>query len=332
MPTKRSRLDTTKTSGLFHPQFSHDGTKILWAQCINASDTSRGTTLPGLWELNISDFDTTGGIPRLLSTVHYQTGGILGDFTFLETSGGFSPDDSTVVYCANANPNQLAGYIDIYSFNYLCNKVKELTPDTTVWNEHSHFTYTGNNILWMNSYGYTFIDEVTPVPRTEYWLMDKYGNNKKQVTFFNNHDSADYLFSDGGGIVTAGDNAWSPFGGDSAVCYLQTFSVNTIRQIVYLINAQHYVLNGVPSFNTETSEFTCYPNPAKNNVTINLTSVPLGPTDIKIYGVACDLLYTEHINNTRDLQTIQTNQLAAGIYFIQVTSGNMVLNKKMIIL
>ena len=91
LPTKRTHNDTTKTSGILHPQFSHDGNKVLWSQCINIDDTSRGTALPGLWEMNISDFDTTGGTPQLTNTVHYTTGGVLGDFTFLETSGGFYP-------------------------------------------------------------------------------------------------------------------------------------------------------------------------------------------------------------------------------------------------
>ena len=57
------------------------------------------------------------------------------------------------------------GYMDIYAFNFYTNQLVDLTPDSNVWDEHSHYTHDGNNILWMNSAGYTFIDDVTQVPK-----------------------------------------------------------------------------------------------------------------------------------------------------------------------
>jgi hypothetical protein len=330
LPTKRSRTDTTPISGILHPQFSHDGRKLLWSECINVDDTSRGTALPGLWELNISDFDTTGGVPSLTNTINYQTGGALGDFTFLETSGGFSPDDSTVIYCANAIPGQLAGYMDIWSFNIYTQQLTDLTPDSNVWDEHSHYTHDGNSILWMNSEGYAFVDDVTQVPRTDYWMMDKSGNNKKQVTFYNTPDSAEYI-SVGGNLVTVGDAAWSPFGGDTAVCYVQIFShTSATREICYLIGVQQSsVATGVSSIIKDG--FNLYPNPAESKVTIDLSGLGSASAYVKVYGINGDLAYEEAISNTQIPNTIQTGSLAKGLYFVQVVSGDLVWNKKLVI-
>jgi hypothetical protein len=167
--------------------------------------------------------------------------------------------------------------------------------------------------------------------------MDKDGSNKKQVTFFNNPDSPDHAYA-ASGLVTVGDHAWSPFGGDTAVCYVQIFGTTTSRSIFYLINTPNYIdtvsldtATSISSLTVEQYGFTYYPNPVEDKVTLDLSRLPSESMNIRICGMNGDMLYNEQVNNAVKLHTINTSRLSSGLYFIQVVSGSLVLNKKLII-
>lgn len=306
IPTKRTFSDTTKYTGVLHPQFSHNGKKLLWGECI---DGARHSPF-GFWRLNISDFDTTGGFPHLINTMRYDSGGVLGNFTFLETSGGFSPDDSSIIYCANAITGQPVDFMDIYTFNFYTNQLINLTTDTLEYDEHSHYSYDGSKVLWMSSRGIP--DDSIQNPKADYWLMNKDGTNKTRLTYFNDSTSADYLNFAQRGRVIASDNTWSPFGGDTALCYLQVYDSagGYHQELVFLVNPSS--VNSIDAHIFTDNTVTVFPNPAstqikiiipfKTNFEIEISNI-LGETAIK----------------SKNHVLINVSTLTNGIYFLKAT-------------
>jgi Tol biopolymer transport system component len=218
LPTKKNLPDPTKISGVLHPHFSHDGKKLLWSEMTDfAGSGARGTF--GLWRLNVSDFVTTGGTPFLANTARYEPGGALGPFSFIETHG-FSPDDSTVIYCANAQAGQQDVYIDIYTFNLFSRRLRRLTDEADVWDEHAHISPDGRRVVWMSSAGYPVAPSTYEQSlKTEYWMMDIDGSNKTRLTFFNDPASSDARVAQGGRAI-ASDFAWGTLA-DRFLDYIQ---------------------------------------------------------------------------------------------------------------
>jgi len=69
------------------------------------------------------------------------------------------------------------------------------------------------------------------------------------------------------------------------------------------------------------SQISCMPNPFTNTLNIRYnTSVP---TDIKVFNVTGQLVYTKHIDNTKEVNiNWNTTKLKKGLYFIQIQNAN----------
>ena len=165
--------------------------------------------------------------------------------------------------------------------------------------------------------------------------MAKDGSNKKQVTFFNEPDSVEHITYADGGIVASSDDAWSPFGGDTAVCYVQIFGTQTSRQIFYLIGANQPVPTdtntAIYNMTGATHGFSFYPNPANGKITVNLQQFSPAPVTLKIYGLNGDLVYDRQLSGSAVLQSVQINGLAKGVYVIQAIAESGVYNGKLVI-
>jgi len=72
-------------------------------------------------------------------------------------------------------------------------------------------------------------------------------------------------------------------------------------------------------------QLTIYPNPAKNNLHIN-TDLP-EEINIKIYTILGEILLEEKITNST---TLNTESFKAGIYLVEMSSGNKKVTKKLI--
>ena len=80
------------------------------------------------------------------------------------------------------------------------------------------------------------------------------------------------------------------------------------------------------------SEVKLYPNPVKDYVNISLITEHLnGPLRINIYSASGHLMDSfEHYDVQGEL-TYDLSEFPAGLYVFSITSGKMVLNKKLIV-
>ncbi len=123
---------------------------------------------------------------------------------FFETHG-FSADDSKILF--SATPDGYYSNLDIYSYDLITKELKQLTGPDSEWDEHAQYSPDGKKIVWMSSKGIPQKIQQYKV-KTDYWIMDSNGENKKRITFFN--DPQDKSYIEGG--VAAADNAWTTDG------------------------------------------------------------------------------------------------------------------------
>ena len=184
------------TAGVLHPHFSHDGTKLFWAERVKDNNRAFGE-----WKLRIAEFsyDEESG-PRLEKIRDYNPGG---KSSFFE-SHNFSPDDKYVLFTGNQD-----GPLEIYEMEVATGKVKRLTNHSRrTWDEHAQYSPDGKKIVWMSSQDVKFRKRPFFL-QTEFWIMDRDGSNQRRLTWFNEPGHPHYLEKK---FSVAGDSAWSPDG------------------------------------------------------------------------------------------------------------------------
>jgi Tol biopolymer transport system component len=166
----------TSDGGVLHPHFSPDGTKLIWAEGISSKPVWMGT-----WVMRMADFSTKN--PSQVSNIQTLTPG---NFQWYETHG-FSPDGSAFLFSAMPKGGDAKDF-DIYLYDLKSKQYTELTdPKLKQWDEHAHFTPDGKQIIWMSSMDQGLeLDEINQFKvKTDYWIMNRDGSNKKRITFFN---------------------------------------------------------------------------------------------------------------------------------------------------
>ena len=187
-----------RIGGVLHPHFSHDGTRLLWAQRV----ATRGLSV-GVWSLRVADFVVADGVPAIRNERMLQPGR---QKLFYETHG-FSPDGRWIIFSGNLEPQQSETHGDIYTFNLASGELKNLTSSMEEWDEHAHFSPDGRTIIWMTSKAQPYTLRADDL-KTDYWLMNADGSNKRRLTYFNQPGHPHFM-KDG---VAAADGAWSPDG------------------------------------------------------------------------------------------------------------------------
>ena len=189
--------DIKKDRAILHSHFSHDGSKLTWAERIGpgASD----------WAIMIADFVETPE-PHLANIASYRPLGRV----WYETHA-FSRDDSKVLFTAGTGAKSWSGF-DIWEMEIATQKVRQLTSSPEIWDEHAQYSPDGTKIVWASSRGYPYDPEtfskVVATLKLDYWLMDADGSNKQRLTYFNDPQSDHYL----GYTVIVADCSWSPDG------------------------------------------------------------------------------------------------------------------------
>ncbi|MBU6996566.1 MAG: PD40 domain-containing protein [Theionarchaea archaeon] len=200
--------------GVIHPQFSHDGSMLLWAERIERKD---GTPW-GEWALKVADFIVDDDLCHLENIRAYQPGASL---RFYE-SHAFSGDDTKILFSGNLLSTQLESGLDIYELDLKTEDLTRLTDTFDDWDEHAHYSPNGEKIAWMSStdlgdLGITFDDMRNHVwglkLKTELWIMDANGSHKQRLTWFNEPGNDEYM-----GHVIVSDSTWSPDGEKMAAC------------------------------------------------------------------------------------------------------------------
>jgi Tol biopolymer transport system component len=194
--------------GVIHPQFSHDGTKLLWAQRLGYADSCWW----GEWAVRIADFVIGADTVYLENKVTHQPGD---QHLFYETHA-FSIDDSKAIFSGNLVTDQPEYGLDIYEFDYSTQDLTRLTTTLYDWDEHADCSPDSARIAWMSSTGCDSIpwdlcigpDDWKRYLITELWLMNTDGENQQRLTYFNEEGHQEYM----GTRSVVSDLVWSPDG------------------------------------------------------------------------------------------------------------------------
>jgi Tol biopolymer transport system component len=187
-------LTTNHATSVLHPQFSHDGSRLLWSETLTHQ----------VMALKIADFVIDGNGPHLENIIMYQPG----DIPRFYESHGFSPDDKTIIFTASIETDMHWTGMDIYTMNLETMELERLTSTLDEWDEHAHYSPDGEKMVWMSSIGYPFDPGTIGDLRTDLWMMDADGSNKTRLTYFNEPGYPEY----NGRQTVAGDCSWSPDG------------------------------------------------------------------------------------------------------------------------
>ena len=218
--------DVGKQGGVLHPHFSHDGTRLLWAERLGPGDPARKQSdgYLGEWALKVANFVEGSGGPRLEATMTLKPGPRPG---FYE-SHGFSRDDTRIIFTANCDEQEELGF-DIYSLDLASQELERLTHTPSDWDEHAIYSPDGQRIVWMSSLGIPAVD--LKQVKTDFWLMRPDGSGQQRLTFWNDPQSAEKLAIEGG--VVAADCSWSP-DGTRLVAYIITDRTDRVGSIMMI--------------------------------------------------------------------------------------------------
>lgn len=159
--------------GLLFPQFSPDGSRLIWVKRDKAGSASSF----GHWSIGIGYLSIVNGAPMLKDIRYWRPNGN----GFYETHP--FQDSCSFLYTHHRSH---AG-MDIYRYNLCTHELQRVTKgDSAVWEEHATALPDGR-IIWISSQGYKL-----PKPGTrdwsfksELWIMNQDGSNPRQLTFFN---------------------------------------------------------------------------------------------------------------------------------------------------
>ena len=191
---------------VIHPHFSHDGSRLLWAERLGKAEGSSW----GEWALKLADFVVGPEGPYLEDIKTYQPG----EHHYFYESHAFSGDDSKVLFCGNPDGQSDVGF-DIYEMDLETQELTNLTMSPDDWDEHAQYSPDGKKIAWMSSTGFDIVFESIEGHEwmrylvTELWIMDADGSNKQRLTYFNEPGYPEYM---GGTRCVVSDISWSPDG------------------------------------------------------------------------------------------------------------------------
>jgi Tol biopolymer transport system component len=184
--------------GVLHPQFSPGGDRILWSERL-----SGGNGWWGQWALKTASFEFSRGEPRLTNIQTFRPG----TQKRLYESHEFTPDGRKIIFTAHPEGVGSDMGIDIYTLDLKTGELINLTDSPNEWDEHAHYSPSGNKIVWVSSKGMK-LPAQPPDLQVDYWIMNADGSNKQRLTYFNGPDYAEYI----PGGVAVGDFAWDDQG------------------------------------------------------------------------------------------------------------------------
>jgi len=186
--------EVKERQAVLHPCFSPDGSKLLWSEKIGKDKLD--------WAIMIADFIETP-YPHLENVKSFRP---LGKVWY--EAHQFSPDGSKILCTISAGNKPYHNY-DIWEMDIATQRLKRLTFSANVWDEHAHYSPDGTKICWVSSEGYTYVPERwTSTLKTDLWLMNRDGSQKRRLTYFNEPGYPEYR----GEPVIVSDNTWSPDG------------------------------------------------------------------------------------------------------------------------
>lgn len=193
--------------GVIHPQFSHDGEKLFWAErLMGASDT-----MWGRWALKVGRFIDDGDSPLLKDIQSFTPGA---QNAFYE-GHSFSRDGTSVLFSGNLESGQEETGLDIYEMELESGILTRLTSSLSDWDEHAHWSPDGEKIAWMSStpLEVEYPEDMGPHDwryylATELWLINADGYGAQRLSFFNQPGHPHQCAA----RTVVSDSAWGPDG------------------------------------------------------------------------------------------------------------------------
>ena len=192
------------TSGVLHPLFSRDGSKLTWGEMYGAPKFLDGF---GEWKIQVADFAFDKGSPVLSNLQSY----VPGKPGWYENHG-LSVDKRTLIFTSTFE-NDKAFHANVY--RYLIDQARLDRLADEKWNEHATYSPSGKRIVWMSGR-----DNLNG--GTDYWSMNPDGSDKLRLTDFNNPALPTFKNRS----IVAADASFSP-DGRFLIAYLQ---VNLVTQ------------------------------------------------------------------------------------------------------
>lgn len=189
--------------GSLHPQFSSDGSKLLWG------DMEKHEGYYGNWRMAVADF-VTSPKPHLENTRYYEPTPMP---RWFETHD-WSPDGKRIYFTATPVEGMDDNGMDICAMDFSQPKStirltfssgKNGEPDE--WDEHAHLSPRGDVLSFISSapYGVQHNAKYGSWMKTDVWLMNVDGTGHRRITFFNEPGHAEFQ-----GRTIAADNCWNP--------------------------------------------------------------------------------------------------------------------------
>jgi len=179
--TQITELNTSDpASGVLHPHFSNDGTRLAWSELYEGAALEPGQ-FAGHWRLAVADFVVgPNGRPALRNVRKFEP-----SVPAIYENHGFSPDGSQLLVSSNAaQPSNLQSINnDIFLVDLRTLALTRLTDQD--YNEHAHFFPDGRKIVWM-----TNRDNANR--GTDLWIMNPDGSGKERLTFLNQSGCPQY--------------------------------------------------------------------------------------------------------------------------------------------
>jgi Tol biopolymer transport system component len=202
------QLSFTSPRGVAMPRFSPDGKKVFWC----GADGGKSNLFWGQRSLFIGDF-VPGTYPKIRNVKRLQPSD---NQSFCE-SYGFTPDGSKLLFAAPFEKETPWYAADICLMNPDGSDVVNLTNTTQAWDRYPSLSPKGKKIIWSSSNGF----EIAYLGiggirwqlelKSELWIMNSNGQDKRQLTRFNRRGS-EHSFLVNGRRAYVGMTAWSPDG------------------------------------------------------------------------------------------------------------------------
>lgn len=285
-------------TGVLHPHFSHDGTKLAWSE-LRGSLTN--------WQnyaIMIADFIAT-------PTPHLTNVSVLYDPIYgLAETQGFSFNDDKLLFAGNIDSAQSPATLDLYYLQLGAGYTLQnpdpvpVSKSVTEWAEAAKFIPSDQKIIFSTTKTFPVYPDSTPSftwRKSEYWIVNTDGSNPQRLSYFMEPDSTGFISEQS----DAADFDISPDGNE----LIATIHANDKLYVAKI--GLDLLTTGVPE-NKKEKIFKVQPDPAKEYLVIS--SENSNKDQILIFNIMGAIVKEEEITRT---SIINISGLSNGLYFIR---------------
>lgn len=159
-------------------------------------------------------------------------------------------------------------------------------------------------------------------------ISDGYTSAEKHTTLTTNRALAGGFNGDDVAHVVAAESFNLTIGEEKIVAFALLAGDSLLDLQQSADAAQTTFFNDALSVNElfNTSNFSIFPNPAKNTLTLN-SDFPLTNSEIKIYSIAGQEVYHKTILSNQNINTFSIDYLTNGMYFLEINNNSKVVLK-----